>query len=804
MKLPKAQIPGNLLSKLKMPDLQFSYWLKKLTGLKLTIRVKILGGFILMIVALLGLGIYSLVQLNASNQSLGFIGNELLPGINTLTTINGTVSLYRQKQLETVMSPTEDDRKLFEAQLTMIESQMETYFEDYEKYLQQDETQREFYNNTKASWEAYLVKSRPFLELSRSNQADQAIAVLLGKEVTSGLSDVEYNLKLWLDKNASIGAEFFKDSNAAFQSATTFTLILVIVSVAVALALGIFVSFSISRAARLMAAAADQIAEVDLANLASAASMIAQGDLTSMVSVKSSSLAYSGQDEMGDLARSFNQMIAYLQEMGTAFQQMTQNLRDLIGNVSNNATDLNDSSVQLAEAANQTSHVIGQITMTIQQVAMGISQEAESITNTATYVDGLNKAIAGVSSGAEDQAKVIIHTSQAVNALLDSIGGIRESADQQILEVQETHQAMKRLSEAVEAIRSGAQEQVAGLGQAQTAGDNLSQSITQVMDAVKLVAQETTKAAQAAAGGAQIVQQTAQSMERVRRTNDLLAQRVGDLGSRSAQIGAIVETIEDIASQTNLLALNAAIEAARAGEQGRGFAVVADEVRKLAEKSALATKEISGMVQAIQTGAAQAVDAMGKSGEEVLAATELAQKARESFETIVVETKTSSDRVAEIRSAMDGMEKARAALENSVADAEKIAGRNLHETDNMIELDQVVVERMDKMDQLAQNTRTAVETVSNMRAQVMENLDAISSVAEENAASTDLMTANSSSVTDAIENIASVSEENSAATEEVSAATEEINAQVEELTAAAHNLTDMARSLDTIVKRFTL
>lgn len=798
-KIPKIQIPN-----VKLPDIQFSYWLKKLTGLKLNIRVKILGGFILMIVALLGLGLFSLIQLNASNQSLKLINDDLLPGMRTITTINGTVSQYRQKQLEVVMSPTEDERKLYEAQLAMLESQMVGYFKEYDEFLKKDETQREFYNNTKMSWETYVVKSRPFLEFSRNNQRDQAVAMLLGKDISSGLSDVQYNLNLWLDKNTSVGNAFFKASNDAFTSATTFTIILIIVSVVVALGLGIFVSFSISRAARLMAQAADQIAEVDLANLASAASMIAQGDLTAMVSVKSTSLAYSGQDEMGDLARAFNQMIAYLQEMGTAFQQMTQNLRDLIGGVSNNASDLNQSSVQLAEAANQTSHVIGQITMTIQQVAMGISQEAESITNTATYVDGLNKAIEGVSSGAEEQAKVIIHTSQAVNELLDSIGGIRESADQQIAEVQETHQAMTRLSEAVEAIRSGAQEQAAGLGQAQSAGENLSKSITQVTEAVRLVAAETTKAAQAASGGAQIVQQTAQSMERVRRTNDLLAQRVGDLGTRSAQIGAIVEAIEDIASQTNLLALNAAIEAARAGEQGRGFAVVADEVRKLAEKSALATKEISGMVRAIQTGATQAVEAMGKSGEEVSVATELAQKARESFETIVLETKTSSDRVAEIRSAMDGMEKARAALEASVSEAEKIAGKNLQETDGMIELDEVVVERMDKMDQLAQNTRTAVETVSNMRAQVMENLDAISSVAEENAASTDLMTSNSGSVTDAIENIASVSEENSAATEEVSAATEEINAQVEELTAAAHTLTGMARSLDTIVKRFTL
>ncbi len=137
--------------------------------------------------------------------------------------------------------------------------------------------------------------------------------------------------------------------------------------------------------------------------------------------------------------------------------------------------------------------------------------------------------------------------------------------------------------------------------------------------------------------------------ERVRAT----ARSVENLGSRSDEIGAIVGTIEDIADQTNLLALNAAIEAARAGEQGRGFAVVADEVRALAERTTRATKEIGGMIKAIQAETRQAVSSMEEGVNEVEKGTEEASKSGGALQEILSQINAVTTQINQIATAAE-------------------------------------------------------------------------------------------------------------------------------------------------------
>jgi len=222
-----------------------------------------------------------------------------------------------------------------------------------------------------------------------------------------------------------------------------------------------------------------------------------------------------------------------------------------------------------------------------------------------------------------------------LGAVGEMVANLRQIVSQVSHSAENIAAASNQLHSAAEQIATGSGEVACQSSTVATAGEQMSATSCDIARNCQMAAEGGQCASNAAQAGTEVVSGTVQVMARIAERVSVTARTVQSLGDRSDQIGEIIGTIEDIADQTNLLALNAAIEAARAGEQGRGFAVVADEVRALAERTTKATREIGEMIKTIQTETKGAVTAMEQGVREVEAGTVEAERSGQALQQIL-------------------------------------------------------------------------------------------------------------------------------------------------------------------------
>ena len=246
----------------------------------------------------------------------------------------------------------------------------------------------------------------------------------------------------------------------------------------------------------------------------------------------------------------------------------------------------------------------------------------------------------------------------------DEVGDLTRSFDRFVASIKDTMvqvaeataavaSASSEISSSTEQMAAGAQEQTSQAAEVSSAVEEMTKTIVENSKNAVSTAETAKRAKAAAEVGGTVVDETVAGMRDIANVVKHSASTVQALGKSSNQIGEIIGVIDDIADQTNLLALNAAIEAARAGEQGRGFAVVADEVRKLAERTTKATKEIASMIKTIQQETKGAVDSMDEGTRKVDAGIELADKAGTSLKEIVQISQKVTDMVTQIAAASE-------------------------------------------------------------------------------------------------------------------------------------------------------
>lgn len=244
------------------------------------------------------------------------------------------------------------------------------------------------------------------------------------------------------------------------------------------------------------------------------------------------------------------------------------------------------------------------------------------------------------------------HLRQIIKQVAVSAEQVASSAEQLTASAEQSAQASNQVAGAITDVAQDTEKQLNAVNNASSIVEQMSIGIQQAAANVNTVAGHTAQAAQTAQEGSTSLEKAVGQMVSIEQTVNASAQVVSKLGERSKEIGQIVDTISGIAGQTNLLALNAAIEAARAGEQGRGFAVVAEEVRKLAEQSQEAAKQIAAMIGEIQGDTDKAVAAMGNGTREVKLGAEVVATAGHAFQAIVELVSDVSTQVREISATM--------------------------------------------------------------------------------------------------------------------------------------------------------
>ncbi len=650
-------------------------------------------GFAAVLVLMAVVGVISLSNLGlVSGLMTSMYEDSLLP-IEEMDNAVESIHRMRVNVMEALVA--QDKAKIAEAE-SKIAAYDKTMLENMAKYGKATllPAEKEMVSKFNTAWPAYKADRDTVLQLKKEGKDQEALALFQGATrdklvpVTDALDKlVEMNVKE-ADDSESHGV-------ATYESARVQMVGLVVLAMLVGFGIAFLLSGAIANGVRAMAKAADGLA---------------QGDVEQEVKVKSG-------DEIGQMADSFRNMIQYVRGMaevaeavsqgdltqqvaprsnrdalGIAFERMIANLREMVGSVSSSAQSLTEASQQLSAASEQTSSATQQIATTIQQVARGSQEQASATQETSSSMGQLSRAIDQIASGAQDQAKSVEKASASVAQLGSSISQVANASNEVSAAAEGTHRA--------------------------------------------------------ASSGAESVHKTAQGMAAIKATTSSAAAKIRELSNYSEQIGSIVEAIDDIAEQTNLLALNAAIEAARAGEHGRGFAVVADEVRKLAERSSRSTKEIADLIAQVQGGTQEAVEAMAQGTQEVEAGARLAEEAGDALKNILSSVQESASQMTHIASAVKEMEAA--------------------------------------------------------SRQVVDLMDSISAVVEESTAATQEMAASGQVVGGSVDKIAAVSQETSAAAEEVSASTEEMNGQAEEMVAQAEELAQMAEELQAVVAQFKL
>ncbi|MFZ3591662.1 methyl-accepting chemotaxis protein [Bacillus sp. DJP31] len=291
---------------------------------------------------------------------------------------------------------------------------------------------------------------------------------------------------------------------------------------------------------------------------------------------------------------------------------------------------------------------------------------------------------------------------------------VAASSEELTASAEQTSTATEQISVAIQEVSEGSSQQVSTVRKTSDIVLEISKGMEQVATSIQSVAELTVESNDKSTAGNLVVNRTIEQMNSVQNQVADTSSVINALGVKSNEIGQIVQLITQIANQTNLLALNAAIEAARAGEHGRGFAVVADEVRKLAEQSGLAAGQISGLVGQIQEESLKAVESMELGTSAVVDGIDMVRQTGDAFKDIIKMIEVISSQSQEVSAIVEQVNAGSAGMVQMIEDVANISEQSAGNSQNVAASAE---EQLASMEEIA----TSATSLSEM-AEYLQNL----------------------------------------------------------------------------------
>ncbi len=495
------------------------------------------------------------------------------------------------------------------------------------------------------SWNVLKSGATRMIDYTLKNQSNEASKI--HEEIISGeLSVCQQTLTQLIGYTEQEAARIESSGESTYQVMSVILILLVVLSIILAAVGGLLIASAVSK---------------PVVALVEAADALASGDVNVTVNGTTS-------DEIGRLGNSINTLAYNIKNQAAEAEQIA------LGNLHVDVQQRSDVDI-LAKSRNRVVEILRSLLDETNSLSLAAREGRLHVRGDINkynggyrdIIDGMNKTLDAIVNPLQESSDVL--SAMATGDLSvrmkgnykgdhqlieNNVNSLAESLCAALRDVSEvvaaTASSSAEISSSTEEMAAGAQEQNSQTAEVAGAIEEMTATILENAKSAKQALETAKKARQVAEEGGNVVSETVHGMNRIADVVKKSAATVQALGKSSTQIGEIVQVIDDIADQTNLLALNAAIEAARAGEQGRGFAVVADEVRKLAERTTKATKEIALMIKKIQVDTSGAVRSMEEGTHEVDKGITLAQRAGSALHEIVSVVSQLTDMATQIAS----------------------------------------------------------------------------------------------------------------------------------------------------------